>query len=328
MASFMKLLALGAVAPVLWLTPASRRSATPRAPWACSSSRQSAVSMQFRAPGAEVPNPYAALGVSPDASADEIKKAFRKKATALHPDRNDGGDEEFQAVGQAYEILKDPEKRREFDLTGTVGGGGMGGGGPSQAAQEAMIREFMRQNGFGADFGFGGQGQQQRPAKKPFPRPGVDCWIAADVAEISRASRASMFSTDKDEIRARFAGTLGVVSAVDSRDRSVKVRVMVSPGRAAEIWYGSDAIWDPAALAEGGQVRVCRDAAALHRSSRAAGLAIDLDKDSVRERCAGKTGTVQAVDTGDQTAKLRVVDRQAGTAVICWFAIASLVPVV
>ena len=47
-ASFMKLLALGAVAPVLWLTPASRRSATPRAPWACSSSRQSAVSMRAR----------------------------------------------------------------------------------------------------------------------------------------------------------------------------------------------------------------------------------------------------------------------------------------
>ena len=62
-------------------------------------------------------NPYEILEVEPSASEDQIKKAYRKKAQAVHPDK--GGDtEEFQDVSKAYEILSNAEKREHFDKTG------------------------------------------------------------------------------------------------------------------------------------------------------------------------------------------------------------------
>ncbi|WP_397543958.1 DnaJ C-terminal domain-containing protein [Roseovarius salis] len=63
-------------------------------------------------------DPYKVLGVSKDASQDEIKKAYRKKAKALHPDLHPGDkakQDEFKKVGAAYDIIGDAEKRRRFD---------------------------------------------------------------------------------------------------------------------------------------------------------------------------------------------------------------------
>ena len=61
---------------------------------------------------------YALLGVSKDASADEIKAAFRKKAHEHHPDK--GGDEEkFKQVNEAYQILSNESKRKQYDQFGT-----------------------------------------------------------------------------------------------------------------------------------------------------------------------------------------------------------------
>ncbi|HVI60673.1 MAG TPA: DnaJ domain-containing protein, partial [Candidatus Saccharimonadales bacterium] len=81
---------------------------------------------------------YEVLGVKKDASADEIKKSFRRAAIEHHPDR--GGDEaKFKELNEAYEVLKDTEKRKRYDQFGHAGVGGAGG------------------NPFGG--GFGGQGQ-------------------------------------------------------------------------------------------------------------------------------------------------------------------------
>ncbi|MCY4190376.1 MAG: DnaJ domain-containing protein, partial [Rhodospirillaceae bacterium] len=82
---------------------------------------------------------YDALGVSRDADDAQIKSAFRKKAMKFHPDRNpgdEGAEKSFKQVNEAYEILKDADKRAAYDRFGHAafqqggsGAGGFGGGG-------------------------------------------------------------------------------------------------------------------------------------------------------------------------------------------------------
>ena len=93
------------------------------------------------------PDYYKTLGVDKKATADEIKKAYRKLARKYHPDRNQGdqsAEERFKEIQQAYSILSDPEKRKRYDS----GGGIFGGFDPSA---------FRRGGGAGgAGGGFGG----------------------------------------------------------------------------------------------------------------------------------------------------------------------------
>lgn len=75
---------------------------------------------------------YEILGVGKEASADEIKKAFRQGAIKYHPDKEGGDEAKFKEVNEAYEVLKDPSKRQRYDQFGHagVGGASQGGGNP------------------------------------------------------------------------------------------------------------------------------------------------------------------------------------------------------
>lgn len=72
---------------------------------------------------------YNILGVEKNASKDDIKKAFRKLAHKYHPDKKDGDAEKFKEVNEAYSILSDDAKRKEYDTYGRVFNGGQGAGG-------------------------------------------------------------------------------------------------------------------------------------------------------------------------------------------------------
>jgi len=248
------------------------------------------------------PDPYKVLGVERDASDAEIKRAYRQKALATHPDRHLDMHDRFAEIGNAFEILKDPEKRQAYDC-------GRAGGEHGHQPPPAWAMEMMRQR------------MQARPPD--FPQAGMEAWMRPDVARIHRASRASNIDTDNDERRARYAGMLGTIAKVDPSDKSVKIRVMVSPGKADEVWFGVGALWDPRILAEGLEVRVCPDVSAIHAASRAA--AIDEEKDTMRAMCAGKLGTVLKVDMSDLTAKLRVLVDGRRAAEL-WFGISGFEP--
>jgi len=111
---------------------------------------------------------YSTLGVANTASDDEIKKAYRKLAMQYHPDRNNGSreaEEKFKEITEAYDILRDPNKRAAYDRYGEAGlRGGAGGGGFHHVDLSEALGIFMRDfgafSGFGDLFGAGGARRQ------------------------------------------------------------------------------------------------------------------------------------------------------------------------
>jgi len=116
---------------------------------------------------------YEVLGVDKSASAEEIKKAYRKKAIQYHPDKNPGdkaAEEKFKEAAEAYEVLSDPQKRQRYDqfgMAGMQGAGGFSGGGMSMEDIFTHFGDIFQGAGFDiGDIGemfMGGGGRSRGP---------------------------------------------------------------------------------------------------------------------------------------------------------------------
>jgi molecular chaperone DnaJ len=113
---------------------------------------------------------YEVLGISKSASADEIKKAYRKMAIKYHPDKNQGdksAEEKFKEAAEAYEVLSNEEKKRRYDQFGHAGMGNSGGYGGGSMNMDDIFSRFGDvfgdgNNPFESFFGGGGGGRAAR----------------------------------------------------------------------------------------------------------------------------------------------------------------------
>ncbi|MFN3931158.1 MAG: DnaJ C-terminal domain-containing protein [Brevundimonas sp.] len=204
-------------------------------------------------------DPYKELGVSRGASADEIKKAFRKLAKELHPDKNLGNrdaDERFKRVTAAFDLLGDAEKRTKFDRGEIDADGreqfrGFGGGGPHPGAGGNPFGQAGAQRGgfenvdlddlFGGMFG----GGARSGARGGFSSRGQDVKATLEISledSISGATRRIQFSdgrtldvtipkgaADGQVIRLRGQGAPGVSGRSEAGDALITMKLASHP---------------------------------------------------------------------------------------------------
>ncbi len=204
-------------------------------------------------------DPYKELGVSRGASADEIKKAFRKLAKELHPDKNPGNrdaDERFKRVTAAFDLLGDAEKRAKFDRGEIDADGreqfrGFGGGGPQPGAGGNPFGQGGAQRGgfenIDLDDLFGGMfGGGARPgARGGFSSRGQDVKATLEISledSISGTTRRIQFSdgrtldvtipkgaADGQVIRLRGQGAPGVSGRSEAGDALITLKLAAHP---------------------------------------------------------------------------------------------------
>jgi len=194
-------------------------------------------------------DPYSVLGIPPNSSEADVKKAYRSLAKKWHPDRHPGDRKEeaerrFKEVGEAYERITNPTPQQQMPPGFEQGfpGGFPGGGFPSGFAFHGGGFSFRMGGGFpgGSPFGgpqhpfqgadiedllnemLGGGGRQQQPT---VIGPGDTVTITENMRLMSEASRRSELDKADDSLRVQSRGKSGRVLAVNARNQTAKVEV-------------------------------------------------------------------------------------------------------
>jgi molecular chaperone DnaJ len=133
---------------------------------------------------------YEVLGVSKNASDDELKTAFRNLARKYHPDVNNASDaeEKFKEINEAYGVLSDADKRAAYDRFGHQGVRGPNGGPGFETVDFSDFADI-----FGDMFGFGGFGGRTRSASRTAPRRGADLQY-----QVTISFKEAIFGADKE----------------------------------------------------------------------------------------------------------------------------------
>ena len=145
---------------------------------------------------------YEVLGVEKNASADDIKRAYRRLAIKYHPDKNQGDKEaenKFKECAEAYEVLSDADKRKQYDQFGHEGLRGAGMHDFSRMNVEDIFSMFGFEDFFGSVFG-GGGGRGRRSAGREGPSRGYDLETAVELTlqEISKGTEKTIQFTRQD----------------------------------------------------------------------------------------------------------------------------------
>lgn len=122
-------------------------------------------------------DPYTILGVSKNASADEVKKAYRKLAHQHHPDKKGGNEAKFKEINEAYQILSDPDKKARYDQFGSFGSAQDFAG-----AQHAGGFDFSQFGGFEDIFDLFGRGGASS-ASRQRPTKGEDLYLEVSISK-------------------------------------------------------------------------------------------------------------------------------------------------
>ncbi|WKZ81710.1 MAG: DnaJ C-terminal domain-containing protein [Acidimicrobiia bacterium] len=175
---------------------------------------------------------YEVLGVSRDAPAKEIKKAYRALAQKYHPDNNPGdagAEARFKEVGEAYQVLSDPKDRAEYDRVREAFSRGAYAGGPGGQTQYVHVEDLGDLGDLLGRAGFGGFGDIFGGGRTRRPQPGAD--LESEIRlSFHEAIEGVTRKVAVDRGGRRSEVTVKIPSAVDDGAR-IRVRGRGEPGR-------------------------------------------------------------------------------------------------